>query len=130
MQVEQHAAGGDCDRDRNRGGHDELPYRAPQRPSDDQCRRSVERRSGRRMAARERRPERCSGWVQRRPEAPDELLDAEHGRLHAGQHDEQEEKRPEVPMPDCFDEHEHHCNADDDPDAAELGDCFQAAGRG
>src|SRR5262245_6638169 len=81
------------------------------------------------MAAWERRPERCGVGVERRTEAADEVLGAEHGQFHADQDGEQEEERPAISIANRIDDHEQDRETDDDPDAAEIRDRVQTVSR-
>jgi hypothetical protein len=80
------------------------------------------------VSARERRTERCRRWVERRPNAADEILDAEHDRLHADEDREQEEKRPAVSPPDDLERDERKPQHDHDLEAPQVGERVQPVG--
>ena len=128
VKVEQDAARCDGDRERDRRRDDDLTRPPWKVAPDNQSSGGVERGRRRGVSARERGAERCRRRVERGPNTADEILDSEHGRLHADEHREQEEKRPAVSPPDDLERDERKRQDDHDLEPSQLGDRVQPFG--
>ena len=116
-------ARGDRDGDPRCEAREHRPRRATAPSSDQERRSGVEGGSGRRVAARERRPQRRSGRVERRAHAVGELLDRDVSRTpHRAMTATMNGATQYAPLPDRLGDGEDDTEHDDRVDASELRD--------
>ena len=122
VDVEQHAARGDRDGDPDRETGEHRARRTAAPPAEQKRRRGIERGRCRRVAARERRPERRRRGVEGRAHPVGELLHRQRQDLLAGHDRDDERHDPDAPLPDRLCDGEDETERDDRVDAPELRD--------